>query len=1098
MRSLTRVALAAALLLVAAAGETGVLDDEGIVRRYEVQGLAGEAIRLPCEVDEENCGGFHNIKWYKGTDRVYVFSERDNFRRAEGPLTGRTDFNFSTNRLENWLEIVPLDTTDEGTYRCEITYMVVREVCSIVQFTNLTTFARPTYHHMTFKDGSPIDNDTTIGPFDEGTQLELICESGGGKPVPRITWWNDTTQLAGNYNSVVNDNGTGTGTSILRLVASRGDLASRGLFCIVENEAMNEPARLRLKLNVNVAPQLVDVLELHDYPVTEGSNVVLKCDVRGARPAASIAWFNGSVPIEQADTLDNIREDTGRIEDPDGTFSTWSRLQFKGTRFENQRTFTCQAHNSVLKHRGLPPMTHSIDLDVQFAPSVRVTPENITVNETMDILIHCDYQANPHELKYVLWYQDTEQLNLAGLHDKYGNGNVDHPSLLIKNVTARDSGVYTCRLANEIGPSTVVNYATVDVQFPPELQVVMEPSEPVSEEDHMNVTLICDILQANPDGLERARWFLDGKLLKELPECDGNETLYLENSELCGIDPSRLVLENVNREFHGNYSCEGMNSAGWGARSPTKELVVQYAPSQAYITYQPPNVIKGKTLTLSCNLDDPGRPEATSVRWYRGRRLIPDVTSLSWQIDPVSLETESNFTCVPYNSEGESVPGDVDIDVMARPFFITRLPPYQGFLMNSKKVSLSCRVECSPLCSITWRKNGLPLQNSTHYKVISSVKNPDPSSGDLESVMSVLEWRMDKWPNRELDREKDNSNYTCVSSSNSAGTGVSSNAYFRVEYPPERIKVTHTEIKVIENETPPRVSCQAFSYPEPTYTWQLGDDIKSKGSVFNLGLPITREQSGLYECIADNRHGTLTAQTFFDVMYKPECAIDRQDEGNGDNAKIILYCRAAANPDDVDFRWRFGNESLIEDVRNKGMESRLTLPASASSLGTYYCYVNNTIGESIPCEIDVTGIMEVPKDNIIVISAIIAAAVLLLLIICVIIILLCRRQRQAGKYPDRGAADDGKKKVLDMKNGGPGTEDEPRQFYENLPFHGMAAAPNKPLLNLAGDMDYADVDSQTYAYGPIQYKAASITAANEKKAEREAEVLGVPVRPPRK
>ncbi|KAA0191313.1 hypothetical protein HAZT_HAZT004507 [Hyalella azteca] len=51
--------------------------------------MAGESIRLPCEVDEKNCGGFHNIKWYKNTDRVYVFSERDSFKRAEGPLYGR-------------------------------------------------------------------------------------------------------------------------------------------------------------------------------------------------------------------------------------------------------------------------------------------------------------------------------------------------------------------------------------------------------------------------------------------------------------------------------------------------------------------------------------------------------------------------------------------------------------------------------------------------------------------------------------------------------------------------------------------------------------------------------------------------------------------------------------------------------------------------------------------------------------------------------------------------------------------------------------------------------------------------------------------------
>lgn len=47
-------------------------------------------------------------------------------------------------------------------------------------------------------------------------------------------------------------------------------------------------------------------------------------------------------------------------------------------------------------------------------------------------------------------------------------------------------------------------------------------------------------------------------------------------------------------------------------------------------------------------------------------------------------------------------------------------------------------------------------------------------------------------------------------------------------------------------------------------------------------------------------------------------------------------------------------------------------------------------------------------------------------------------------------------------------------------------------------MEYADVDYSTYNYGPIPYKAASVSKAEEKKAEQEAEMKGVPVRPPRK
>ena len=51
-----------------------------------MSGLAGESVRLPCEIDKNNCGGFHNIKWYKSNQRVFIFSELANVRRPEGGI----------------------------------------------------------------------------------------------------------------------------------------------------------------------------------------------------------------------------------------------------------------------------------------------------------------------------------------------------------------------------------------------------------------------------------------------------------------------------------------------------------------------------------------------------------------------------------------------------------------------------------------------------------------------------------------------------------------------------------------------------------------------------------------------------------------------------------------------------------------------------------------------------------------------------------------------------------------------------------------------------------------------------------------------------
>ena len=72
-----------------------------------------------------------------------------------------------------------------------------------------------------------------------------------------------------------------------------------------------------------------------------------------------------------------------------------------------------------------------------------------------------------------------------------------------------------------------------------------------------------------------------------------------------------------------------------------------------------------------------------------------------------------------------------------------------------------------------------PFHISSHFR--SLPLTPSPSRRDLESVSSVLTWRLSAWPGGLLDRDADNANYSCVSSANAAGPGVQATTYFRVE-----------------------------------------------------------------------------------------------------------------------------------------------------------------------------------------------------------------------------------------------------------------------------------------------------------------------------
>ncbi|GLG96061.1 Protein turtle [Gryllus bimaculatus] len=664
-----------------------------------------------------------------------------------------------------------------------------------------------------------------------------------------------------------------------------------------------------------------------------------------------------------------------------------------GRRHKQARTGARIPKISPPRYCGPNPPIVDISSNVDF--------DNVTVNETTDISLYCSYEANPTALESVKWYRDGQKLELSPDHYV---GNEKDTALLIKNSTRYDQGAYTCVLENSVGSGESKNAIYVAVYYKPQVKLLMDPPSPVRELDALNITLTCKVESGNPDTLLAVRWYLGGDILKELPECDNASNSV--DSTFCDIDPSKLLLEDVVRAFHGNYSCEGKNEAGWGPLSAEEELVVHYPPGPATLVYAPTQVVKKSHVTLSCSVEDPGRPATSTFRWTRGSHHIHDMTSGNWTIDPVTLETQSNFTCLAYNEGGEGEPASVAINVSAPPTFISRLLPYYGALLTSKYINISCQVECSPVCSIQWLKNGVLLEtgDGTPYNVIDEYRPPNFRKNDFESIRSTLVWNMSAWEGSQLDRVHDNANYTCQSSGNEVGPGVRSNTFFGVEYPPENISVSHRVVNVVENNIPGKVRCVAKGYPNATYHWQRvgqSQEPAIKGDILHLNYPLSRHKSGNYTCVASNKHGSIAQNITINVQYKPECGIS-QSESDG---KLVLTCTATANPPEVDFVWHIKgeNESIEENVLKKGYQSQLILESYVENFRTYICVANNSIGTSIQCERDVTGHViswwkNFENDNYKIIIAVIVGAILMVIIVCISIIVVCRRKRADDKY----------------------------------------------------------------------------------------------------
>ena len=98
----------------------------------------------------------------------------------------------------------------------------------------------------------------------------------------------------------------------------------------------------------------------------------------------------------------------------------------------------------------------------------------------------------------------------------------------------------------------------------------------------------------------------------------------------------------------------------------SKFITIIDPPGRAFLQKDVETVIKGESITLTCVVEELGRPAATEYIWRLGGKVINDVKSLNWTIDPVTLETEGNISCIAKNPVGVGTPDFIDVEVFGK------------------------------------------------------------------------------------------------------------------------------------------------------------------------------------------------------------------------------------------------------------------------------------------------------------------------------------------------------------------------------------------------------------------------------------------------
>ena len=127
------------------------------------------------------CGNFYSIVWYRETEvqeRVYVYRHHSGVSKAEGVWAGRASHIYDSSRLRMMVSLVPVILSDQGRYRCEITYedqvgRWFKDSCLVAHLTNLLVLGPPDLLRVSLGNGTELADGAIIGPFSQGQKVSI-------------------------------------------------------------------------------------------------------------------------------------------------------------------------------------------------------------------------------------------------------------------------------------------------------------------------------------------------------------------------------------------------------------------------------------------------------------------------------------------------------------------------------------------------------------------------------------------------------------------------------------------------------------------------------------------------------------------------------------------------------------------------------------------------------------------------------------------------------------------------------------------------------------------------------------------------------------
>ncbi|XP_075903122.1 hemicentin-1 [Nelusetta ayraudi] len=731
--------------------------------------------------------------------------------------------------------------------------------------------------------------------------LTLSCLTKGF-PEPKVQWFKDGQLLTGH-------NHAGIQESAPHLLIQNAMMSHEGQYtCVVTNSAGEDKKDFRITVQVPPVFHRVNNREaawglghegddkddmVEKVEVVLSHPITLSCE-SNAIPPPKLSWYKDGQKLTSGNGV--IILSGGQV------------LQIARVQKEDAGRYKCQAVNEA----GEDHM--HFELEILIPPMIMGSTDMLkeiggVVNTT--VVLHC--KATGHPAPVISWLRDGQPLHTDLQHHISEDGT----QLQLLEVQVSDMAVYLCVAENKVG--TVEKLFSLTVQVPPKIMGRKEEELSVIE-GHM-VSLLCDVQSYPPPEIT---WTRDGQVLNfdtGLHILPGGQMLQLPRARL---------------EDAGQYVCTATNSAGLDQKSillsvyVTPMLKPRPGGESDLITPQ-----VGSSVTLRCEAHGVPAPDVT---WYKNGLQLTAGNGLSMddhqlEIVGVQLADGGTYTCKVSNVAGQ-VDRTFKLAVHVPPVLEGSLWESLNYTLGSH-VALLCEASGVPVPSITWLKDGTPIESSLQWQW--SIRGNRLELGPLTLSHAGT--------------------YTCVAKNSEGET--------RKDYS-LTVQVSPT---ILDSEHPAEVSaaageeltleCKATGIPAPHLSWLKdgaaveGSDSRHvamtpEGSTLTL-LRLRPDDSGTYTCLAVSPAGQESRIYTLFVLVPPsisgETTLPKEVQVTEESV-VTLECEALGSPP-PQISWLKNGRPLLLSPRARLLSGDSVLrisPVQLSDSGVYTCLARNLAG----------------------------------------------------------------------------------------------------------------------------------------------------------